>query len=199
MSAKKEPVKTVDFGPLQHLIGTWKGDKGMDVAPAKPNAQQAKGKALPREETAYHEVIKVEAVGDVKNADEQTLVIVRYHQVVSRKSNNEVFHDEIGYWIWNPAAKTVMQSLMIPRAVGLLAGGKVTESKGSITFKVSAAVDNKDWGIIQSPFMQKKARTEKFVHTVTVSGKTMTYTETVTLDIYGKKFQHTDGNTLTKV
>lgn len=199
MSAKKPPVKQVNYGPLQHLIGTWKGDKGMDVAPTKPNEKQAKGKALPREESAYYETITIEPVGDVTNAEEQVLVSVRYHQVVSRKSNDEVFHDEIGYWIWNPANKTVMQSLLIPRAVGLLAGGKVTESKGSITFKVSAAADNKDWGIIQSPFMQKKAKTESFVHTVTVSGKTMTYTETIALDIYGKKFQHTDGNTLTKV
>jgi len=191
-------AKKVDFGPLEYLIGTWKGDKGLDVAPEKPDAKSATKKNLPKEENPYFETITIEPVGDVTNAKEQTLVVVRYHQSVFRKSDKEQFHDEIGYWIWNPANKTVMQSLMIPRAVGLLAGGKITEAKGAITFKVSAGADNKDWGIVQSPFLQKKAKTEQFVHTVTISGKTMTYSETTTLSIYGKKFQHVDGNTLTK-
>ena len=192
-------AKKVDFGPLQHLLGVWKGDKGMDVAPAKPTGKAATAKNLVKDQTPFSDIITIEPVGDVTNAKEQTLVVVRYHQVVSRKVDKTVFHDEIGYWIWNPANKTVMQSLLIPRAVGLLAGGKVTEAKGSVTFKVSAAADNKDWGIVQSPFLQKKAKTERFVHTVTVSGKTMTYAETTTLNIYGKRFQHTDGNTLTRV
>jgi hypothetical protein len=191
-------TQQIDYGPLQHLIGTWKGDKGMDVAPVKPDAKVAAKKNLPKEEIPFYEVITIEAAGDVTNAEEQTLIALRYHQTVFRKSNKEQFHDEIGYWLWNPANKTVMQSLLIPRAVGLLAGGKVTEAKGALTFKVSAGIDNKDWGIIQSPFMQKKARTEHFVHTVTVTGKTMTYSETTTLNIYGKRFLHTDGNTLTR-
>ncbi len=193
--------KKIDFGPLQHLIGTWKGDKGMDIAPEKPDPKDPKAvvrKTLLKEESPYYETIVIEPFGDVTNAEEQTLVVLRYHQSVFRKSNKEQFHDEVGYWHWNPVNKTVMQSLLIPRAVGLLAGGKVTEDKSGITFKVSAGVDNKDWGIIQSPFMQKKARTEQFVHTVTISGKTMTYSETTTLNIYGKRFQHTDGNTLTR-
>lgn len=190
-------TKQIDYGPLQHLIGTWKGDKGMDIAPIKPDPK-ATHKKLRVEENPYYETITVEAAGDVTNAEEQTLVALRYHQMVFRKADKKQFHDEIGYWLWNHSNKTVMQSLMIPRAVGLLAGGKVTENKNGVTFKVSAGVDNKDWGIIQSPFMQKKARTEHFVHTVTVHGKTMTYSESTTLNIYGKRFLHTDGNTLTR-
>ena len=191
-------AKKLDFGPLQHLIGHWKGDKGMDVAPEKPVGKPTALKKLPKEETPFFEEILIEPVGDVTNAGEQTLLVVRYHQSVYRKSDKQQFHDEVGYWIWNPAAKTVMQSLLIPRAVGLLAGGKVTESKGSVTFKVGAGIDNKDWGIIQSPFMQKKARTVHFSHTLTVKGDTMTYSETTKLEIYGKSFNHTDGNTLTR-
>jgi len=190
-------TKQINYGPLQHLIGIWKGDKGMDIAPIKPDATTAH-KKLSTEENPYYETITIEAAGDVTNAEEQTLVALRYHQAIFRKSNKEQFHDEIGYWLWNESNNTVMQSLMIPRAVGLLAGGKVTENKNGVTFKVSAGIDNKDWGIVQSPFMQKKARTEQFVHTVTVNGKTMTYTESTTLNIYGRRFLHTDGNTLTR-
>jgi len=190
--------KQVNYGPLQHLIGTWKGDKGMDVAPIKPDAKTLAKKSTLKEEIPFYEILTIEAAGDVINAEEQTLVALRYHQSVFRKSNNEQFHDEVGYWLWNPANKTVMQSLTIPRAVALLAGGKVTETKGTITFKVSAGINNKDWGIIQSPFMQKKSRTEHFVHNLTVSGKTLSYSETTTLNIYGKRFLHTDSNTLTR-
>ena len=25
--------ETADYGPLKHLFGTWKGDKGIDVSP----------------------------------------------------------------------------------------------------------------------------------------------------------------------
>lgn len=188
----------VDFGPLQHLIGVWKGDKGMDVAPAKPAGKPESIKKLAKEEEPYYEVLTIEAADEVTNAEEQVLVAVRYHQAVFRKSDKKQFHDEVGYWIWNAANQTVMQSLVIPRAVGLLAGGKVSESNGVITFKVGAGADNKDWGIVQSPFMQKKAKTLQFSHTITVKDKVMTYTESTKLEIYGKTFDHTDGNTLTR-
>ena len=192
-------TKKVDFGPLQHLIGVWKGDKGMDVAPAKPTGKPEAIKKLAKEEEPYYETLTIEPADEVTNAEEQVLVAVRYHQAIFRKSDKKQFHDEVGYWIWNATNKTVMQSLVIPRAVGLLAGGKVTEAKGAITFKVGAGADNKDWGIIQSPFMQKKAKTLQFSHTVTVKDKVMTYTESTKLEIYGKTFDHTDGNTLTRV
>ena len=97
----------IDYGPLTGLVGTWKGDKGMDISP-EPDGQ---------EENPYFETITFEAAGEVKNAEEQLLAIVRYHQVVQRKSNGEIFHDEIGYWTWDAAAKTVAHSLTIPRRV----------------------------------------------------------------------------------
>ena len=75
------------------------------------------------EENPYYETIIFEAAGDVTNAESQNLVMLRYHQVVTRKSNDEVFHDEIGYWMWDARANTVMHSLLVPRAVALVAGG----------------------------------------------------------------------------
>src|SRR5690606_34626176 len=121
-------TEQIDYGPLKYLIGTWKGDKGMDIAPEKPDAKAAAKKALPKEESPFYETIIIEPYRDVTNAEEQILVALRYHQFVFRKSNNEHFHDEVGYWLWNPVNQTVMQSLTIPRGVSLLAGGKVTEN-----------------------------------------------------------------------
>ncbi|HEX9795083.1 MAG TPA: heme-binding beta-barrel domain-containing protein [Planctomycetota bacterium] len=103
----------IDYGPLAGLIGTWTGDKGLDVSPLPDGT----------EENPYFETLVFEVAGQVENAERQTLAIVRYHQVVSRKSNGEVFHDQIGYWMWDARSGVIAQSLTIPRAVCVLAGG----------------------------------------------------------------------------
>ncbi|RKZ18017.1 hypothetical protein DRQ53_01780 [bacterium] len=179
----------VDYGPLQGLIGTWTGDKGMDVSP-EPDG---------KEESPYYETIIFEAAGDVTNAESQILAIVRYHQVVTRKRDDVIFHDQVGYWTWDPREDTVMQSITIPRAVALLAGGKSGGVDGGpVTLEVAAQDGSKDWGIAQSPFMRDNARTTAFKHKITIDGDKMVYSETTTLDIYGKAFEHTDDNTLAR-
>ena len=63
-------IEGINYGPLACLVGTWKGDKGLDVAP-EPDG---------KEENPYFETILFEAIGDVKNAGEQVLAALRYHQ-----------------------------------------------------------------------------------------------------------------------
>ncbi len=182
-------MATVDYGPLSGLIGTWQGDKGLDVAP-EPDGT---------EESPYFESIAFEAIGDVTNAESQVLVAVRYQQIVSRKSNGEVFHDQTGYWLWDAREGVVMQSVAIPRAVCVLAGGRWTAGAGSaVELSVAARLDDPDWGIIQSPFMRDKARTTAFEHTLRVDGDLLSYAETTQLEIYGRSFEHTDGNELVR-
>lgn len=178
----------IDYGPLAGLIGTWKGDKGLDVAPEPDGV----------EETPYYEVIVFEAAGDVENYVVQRLAIVRYHQVVMRKSNGEVFHDQLGYWLWDRASKTVIQTLTIPRGVCVTAGGTATGSApGPIVLEVRAALGDRDWPVAQSPFMRDHASTVAFHHTLTLEGDRLRYAETTTLDIYGQpRFAHEDANEL---
>jgi len=180
-------IDGIEYGPLACLIGSWQGDMGMDVAPEPDDT----------EHNPYYETLSFEAAGDVTNAEEQTLSALRYHQVVSRKSNDKVFHDQVGYWLWNPATKTVIQTLTIPRAVTLLAGGTATVGDDRTIFEVQAEDGDTEWGILQSPFMQKKARTLEFRHRLTVMGDRLSYRETTVLEIYGNpRFEHTDQNTL---
>jgi hypothetical protein len=181
----------VNYGPLAGLIGTWTGADGMDISP-EPDGT---------EENPYYETIVFEAAGSVENAESQTLAIVRYHQVVQRKSNDEVFHDQIGYWTWDASDGTVAQSLAIPRAVALLAGGTCaapSNAGDAVTLEVSAKAGDPAWGIAQSPFMGEKARTVAFAHKVTIDGDRMHYAETTSLEIHGRGFEHTDENTLTR-
>jgi hypothetical protein len=179
----------IDYGPLKELIGVWKGDKGLDVSP-EPDGT---------ENNPYYETISYTAIGDVTNAESQVLSVVHYRQIVQRKSNDEVFHDETGYWMWDPKAEIIMHSLVIPRAVCVLAGGKYTGTKnteGSVVIEVTAKIDDKSWKIIQSPFMQENARTTEFRHEITVGNGELSYSETTIIEIYGKVFEHTDQNEL---
>ncbi len=180
-------IDGVDYGPLAALVGIWSGAEGMDVAPEPDDDER----------NPYYETIVFDAAGDVTNAEEQTLSVVRYHQVVKRKSNDAVFHDQVGYWLWDSSTGVVCQTLTIPRAVTLLAGGSAAQEAGVTTIAVEAKDGDAKWGIVQSPFMQDKARTIGFSHKITVEGDSFTYFETTLLDIYGKKnYEHTDGNTL---
>lgn len=179
----------VDYGPLSGLAGTWQGHKGLDVAPEPDGI----------EESPYFETITFEAIGDATNAESQTLAVVRYQQIVSRRSNGEVFHDQTGYWMWDAAQGVVAQSIAIPRAVCVLAGGRWAATGGSaVEISVAARLGDPDWGIVQSPFMRDNASTTAFEHTLKLDGDTLSYRETTHLEIYGRSFDHTDANELTR-
>ena len=184
-------MRKIDYGPLKELIGIWKGTKGIDVAPDPEGEEQ----------NPYHETITYTAIGDVNNAESQVLSVLHYRQIVQRKSDDAVFHDETGYWMWDAQAEIVMHSLVIPRAVCVLAGGKYDgekDTEGNVVIEVSAALDDQDWKIIQSPFMQKKASTTAFRHRINVGNGRLSYLETTLIDVYGKNFEHTDQNVLTR-
>ena len=179
----------VDYGPLAELIGTWNGDKGLDVAP-DPDG---------KEDNPYYETITYTEGGDLNNAESQVLSVVHYRQIVKRKSNDEIFHDETGYWLWDSREKVLMHTLVIPRAVCLIAGTNYVEQRnenGDLIIEVAASLDDPDWNIVQSPFMMKNARTTSFHQKITVGNGKMHYRETTMLDIYGKVFEHTDENQL---
>ncbi len=179
-----------DLGPLNSLIGTWSGDKGRDVSP-EPDGS---------EENLYRETLTIEPVGDVTNAERQELLVVRYLQIVHRKSDNKAIHNEQGYWIWDAQSQTIMNSLIIPRAVCVLAGGKMTSGNGtSLNLEVAARHDDPNYGIVQQSFMREQARTVEFRRTITVDRNTLTYAQTTVIEIYGKTFDHTDENQLTRV
>ena len=181
----------INYGPLAQLIGTWKGNQGTDIAP-EPNGE---------ENNPYFETITYEAIGDVSNAEAQTLAVLHYTQIVSRKENSEVFHHQSGYWSWDSETGVITHSFTIPRGVGVVACGKVLDDEdlpNATIIEVSAEDTGFDGGIAQSSFMQKKASTTAFSQTLTIEGDTLTYQQTIMLDIYSKTFEHTDTNTLTR-
>ena len=96
-------IDAVDYGPLTKLIGVWYGDKGMDIAP-EPDGT---------EENPYYETFTFTEGGSVTNAESQVLSVLHYRRIVTRKSDNGVFHDETGYWLWDARDKVIIHSLSI--------------------------------------------------------------------------------------
>ena len=179
----------INYGPLAPLIGVWKGQQGVDIAPESDGTER----------NEYRETLTFIPVGDVTNAESQYLVVLRYHQAVYRIKDNKVIHDQTGYWMWDEKKQIVMQSIAIPRAVTLVAGGSV-ETKGDNTLlAVSAGASNPGWLISQSPFMADNASTTDYQYHLTVNDEELTYRQTMLVDIYGEAaFEHTDENTLIK-
>lgn len=102
--------------------------------------------------------------------------------------------------MWDAKTNTIMHSLHIPRAVSLLAGTVLTDENyknGKLSFEVSANINDKDWGIIQSPFMREKALTKGYLQKITIENGELSCDETTMLEIYGIEFEHTDKNILT--
>ncbi len=183
-------INGVDYGPLAQLLGKWIGNKGMDNAPDS-NANPDK--------TGFTDEINFTVSGPSENAEEQELVTIRYHHVVRKLENGQIFHDQIGHWIYEPATKNIMHSLSIPRAVCLLAGGQYEENDGEGIFNVEAKQGSETFGIVQSPFMLNKAKTTAFRMELSVKGNELKYREQTSLEIYGKTFEHTDESVLHRV
>lgn len=180
-------IDNVDYGPLAQLIGKWYGNTGLDIAPDN--------KSNP-DKTPFTNEIIFTASGTAENAEEQKLVAVKYHHVVRKADNGHIFHDQIGHWIYEPATNVIMHSLTIPRGVCLLAGGVFKENALESVFEVKASVDSNTYGIVQSPFMLEKAKTNAFQMKMTVKGDELSYHEITSLHIYGKNFEHVDSSTL---
>ena len=124
---------------------------------------------------------------------------MKYHQVVRKRNNGKVFHDQVGHWIYEPATGMIVHSLSIPRAVAVLAGGELQQTGDETVFDVQATAGSDSFGIVQSPFMLEKAKTTAFKMRLSIKGDEMSYEETTSLDIYGRQFEHTDGCTLQRV
>ena len=177
---------------LGSLIGVWIGDKGMDITPEPEGPDK----------NPLHETIDFAVVGVIDNADKQDLEAVWYYQVARKQSDDRIFYDQTGHWMWDPSDYTVMYFLTITRAVSVLAIGRYDgspDADGNIVLNVAASLESNDWKIIQSPFMCENARTIEFTHSLVVGGDTLKYVEVTALDIYGNIFPHSDQNELRRV
>ena len=115
-----DPDTLANLGPLARLAGIWEGRKGVDLNP----------KAEGPERRLYNERIEMQPIDPQANGP-QLFYGLRYHVDVTTDEELSTFHDQVGYWLWEPKTGLVMQTLTIPRGQALLAiGGVVSENTG---------------------------------------------------------------------
>lgn len=175
------------YGPLSTFLGAWTGDKGLDIAPEEDG----------EEKNPYNERIVFEGVGLANNAKVQTLGAIHYTQVVRKKLDYSVIHHQTGYLYYDHNTKEILYSLTIPRAVAILAKGSVQELENNKReLKISTDKTSSPLGILESEFMHKNASTTRFEISFLLDKYTLSYSQTTSVQIYGKSFEHTDKNEL---
>ncbi len=178
------------LGPLAHLIGVWEGDKGDDIAPSDDRGT---------ENNKYRERITFEQVGPVQN-HEQNLHVLRYSTRASRLGEENTFHEELGYWSWEPSTQELMRSFLIPRGIALIAGGKA--KKDARSFHLKSECGSPTFGICVNPFLDREFKILSYEMTLTIEGPDhFSYDQDTVIQIPGQKqpFHHRDKNTLHRV
>ena len=98
------PDTLTNLGPLRHLAGVWQSDQGVDINP----------KAQGPERRLFREHIRMEPIDPQTNGP-QLLYGLRYHIHINTPEEAITFHDQVGYWLWEPATGLIMQTIAIPR------------------------------------------------------------------------------------
>jgi hypothetical protein len=184
-----DPDTLANLGPLAPLAGVWQGTKGADVHPV------AEGE----ERNVFVERYELQPI-DAQTNGPQLFYGLRYHTHIVKPGEVETFHDQIGYWLWEPATNALVFTLAIPRGQVLLAGGSAEPD--ATTFEVNAAVGSETFGILSNPFLDQSFRTLSYRMVVTVNADgTWSYEEEAQLVIpdRAEPFRHADSNTLTRI
>lgn len=184
-----DPDTLANLGPLGPMAGVWEGQGGVDVAP------KAEG---PRTQP-FWERMSLQPVDPVDNGP-QLLYALRYHTHITKPDKVKTFHEQVGYWMWEPATGTVMHTLTIPRGQTVLAAG-VAEADAK-RFTLTATRGDTGAGICSNPYLEENFRTDSFTITVTIhEDGTWSYDEDTVMQITGQDepFHHRDTNRLTRV
>ncbi len=178
------------LGPLADLVGIWEGDKGDDIAPSDERGV---------ENNKYRERITFEQIGPVQN-HEQNLHVLRYSTRAARLGEEKTFHEELGYWSWEPSTQEVMRCFLIPRGIALIAGGKAEMNANE--FRLEAKNGSCTFGICVNPFLDREFKILSYELTLKIHDPNcFSYEQDTVIQMPGREepFHHRDRNTLKRV
>ena len=184
-----DPHTLRNLGPLAPLAGIWEGRRGLDVHPVEEGT----------EKNAYIERIEMQPIDPQTNGP-QLLYGLRYHVHVVKPDEVETFHDQVGYWLWEPATGNLLQTLAIPRGQIAMATGHASADARS--FELVARRGSEVNGICSNPFLEYAFQTLEYRISVTVNQDgTWSYEQDTVLLVRGRTepFHHTDRNTLRRI
>lgn len=181
-----DPDTLANLGPLRGLAGTWRGQFGADVAP----------KAAGPQHKVYIETNRLDPIDGQTNGP-QLFYGLRYHLHINTADEDITFHDQVGYWLWEPASGLILQTLAIPRGQVLLASGHARADDRA--FSVSATRGKTDYGICSNDFLEQSFRTNAYRIEVTCGDDEWSYVIETDLTVRGAAFDHNDRNTLKRI
>ncbi len=152
------PDTLANLGPLRRLAGVWQSDQGVDVSP----------KADGPERRVFREHVRMEPIDPQANGP-QLLYGLRYHIHINTPEEAITFHDQVGYWLWEPATGLIMQTIAIPRGQVVLAGGKRSPTTDAFRWRRGGAIR-------ASGFARPLSSKKRFAPTTTASTSPSTMT-----------------------
>jgi hypothetical protein len=177
-----------EWGPLHALAGDWESERGgLDTA-----FSHSQGKVLG---TPYLERVSFKPFGPVDNG-RQHLYGLDYKTAMWRGDEQNPFHTEVGYWLWDAATGEVLRGFVVPRGITVLAGG--TAAPDATEFTLTAAQGDPKYAIGENQYLAANASTLSYEVTITTGVDTWTYREDTILRMreLDEPFHHTDTNTL---
>lgn len=178
-----------NLGPLSGMAGIWEGTRGLDVKP------KADG---PRKQ-AFVERIELQPIDPQTNGP-QLFYGLRYHTHIVKPDQVKTYHDQVGYWLWEPATGAIIHTLTIPRGQTAMAGG--TAAADATQFELVATRGAETFGICSNPFLEHAFKTVEFrIHVTINPDGTWSYEQDTVMMIRGQSepFHHTDRNTLSRI
>ncbi len=180
------------FGPLSALVGTWEGRGGTDVS--YHHADGSIG------DTSYFERVTFSPFGPVDNGA-QILHGLDYRMAAWRagEEDQDPFHTEVGYWLYDAADQQIMRCFMVPRGTVAIAGG--TCAPDARSFELTADVGSTTYGVLSNRYLDGNARTERYTVTVSLGDDEWSYESDTVLKmtVQDELLHHTDRNTLRRV
>jgi hypothetical protein len=184
-----DPDTLANLGPLAPMAGIWEGTRGSDQHPAVDGDAH----------NQFVEHYELQPIDRQTNGP-QLFYGLRYHTHIVKPGEVETFHDQVGYWLWEPAVEQITFTLGIPRGQVLLANGPAAPDAAD--FELHAAPPTEIYGILSNPFLQANFRTVSYrIHVTINDDGTWSYEEEGMLVVPGRDglVSHKDQNTLTRI
>lgn len=182
------PDTLANLGPLRRLAGTWEGMRGVDINP----------KADGPEQRDFQERIVMQPI-DAQTNGPQLFYGLRYHVEINTPDELIAFHEQTGYWLWEPATNLILQTVAIPRGLVALAAGHAGPNDDRLI--VEARRGEMEYGICATSFLEQAFRTDSYRLEIDFHDDgTWSYVSDTSLMVRGRDaFLHRDRNRLTKV
>ena len=184
-----DPDTLANLGPLRRLAGIWEGTMGVDLNPKQDGPERRE----------FTERIELQPIDPQANGP-QLFYGLRYHTRILATDEDATFHDQVGYWLYEPATGLIMQTLAIPRGQIAMAAGFA--APGDARLVLEARRGETEYGICSTGFLEKAFRTDSYRIEVAFNPDgSWSYILDTILQVARRPepFMHRDVNTLRKV